>query len=45
MDGYGLLAVYKSDWICFGGKFKENHDQPSQLSHLIYLLIFFLAPT
>ena len=24
MDGYGLLAVYKSDWIRFGGKFKEN---------------------
>ena len=24
MDGFGLLAVYKSDWIHFGGKFKEN---------------------
>ena len=24
MKGYGLLAVYKSDWIRFGGKFKEN---------------------
>ena len=24
MQGYGLLAVYKSDWIRFGGKFKEN---------------------
>ena len=22
--GYGLLAVYKSDWIRFGGKLKEN---------------------
>ena len=24
MDGYGLLAVYKSDWIRFGGTFKVN---------------------
>ena len=24
MNGYGLLAVYKSDWIHFGGKFKVN---------------------
>ena len=24
MNGYGLLAVSKSDWIRFGGKFKVN---------------------
>ena len=24
MNSYGLLAVYKSDWIRFGGKFKVN---------------------
>ena len=24
MDGYGLLAVYKPDWIRFGGTFKVN---------------------
>ena len=24
MEGYGLLALYKSDWTRFGGKFKEN---------------------
>ena len=43
MDGYGLLAVYKSDWIRFGGKFKENRyfntvtAEPSD----IHLNIFF----
>ena len=24
IDGYGLLAVYKSDWIRFGCTFKVN---------------------
>ena len=29
MDGFGLLAVYKSDWIRFGGKYIEQYSELS----------------
>ena len=46
MDGYGLLAVYKSDWIRFGGKFKDNRyfNTVTAEPRDIHLNIF-LAPT
>ena len=28
MDGYGLVAMYKSDWIRVGGKTKRIYPLP-----------------
>lgn len=28
MSGYGIMAIYKSDWDGFGGKSTQNHFGP-----------------
>ena len=29
MSGYGIMAIYKSDWDRFGGKSTQNHVGPN----------------